>query len=58
MFMGMAEQFCHVLCPASWRHEPGGNLLSHVVLEVFIGAVAGAAVFATISAIRNWLRAG
>jgi hypothetical protein len=55
MFLGMAEQFCHVLCPASWRHGPEGNVFARVLIEVVIGAVAGAALFAAISAIRNWL---
>ena len=55
-FLGaIIEQFCHAFCPASWGHEPGGNLFVHILLEILIGASAGAAVFAAISAIRNWL---
>jgi len=55
IFLAMMEQFCHAFCPASWRHTPGDNLFAHVVVEVVIGALAGATVFAAVSATRNWL---
>jgi hypothetical protein len=54
-FLGFLEQFCHAFCPASWRHEPSGNLFVHVLLEVVFGAVTGAALFAAVAAIRNRL---
>jgi hypothetical protein len=53
--LGIFEQFCHVFCPAPWGHNPGSNVVGHVLLEVGIGAVAGATLFAAISEIRNWL---
>ena len=55
MFLGMLEQFCHAFCPTSWQHSPGENLFAHVLIEVVIGAFAGASLLAAISAIRNWL---
>ncbi len=53
--LGMLEQFCHAFCPTSWDHSPGENLFIHVLIEVVIGAFAGATLFAAISALRNWL---
>jgi hypothetical protein len=53
--LGMLQQFCHVFCPASWLHSPGENLFTHVLIEVVIGAFAGATLLAAISALRNWL---
>jgi len=52
---GIFEQFCHAFCPASWQYDPGTDLFGHVLLEVVVSAVAGAALFAGISVIRNWL---
>ena len=53
--LGIFEQFCHAFCPASWQYDPGSHLFGHVLLEVGVSAVAGATLFAAISAIRNWL---
>jgi hypothetical protein len=55
MLLGMLEQFCHAFCPTPWEHSPGENLFTHVLIEVVIGAFVGATLFATISALRNWL---
>ena len=61
MALAMLEQFCHAFCPSSWSHTPGpqgDDLLAHVLIEVVIGAAAGAALFAAISSIRNRLMRG
>ena len=55
MSLGVMEQFCHAFCPSSLRHTPGGNLLTHVLIEVAIGAFVGATSVAIISTVRNWL---
>ncbi len=55
MLLGMLEQFCHAFCPATWQHIPGENLFTHVLIEVMIGALAGATLIAAASAIHNWL---
>jgi hypothetical protein len=53
--LGLTEQFCHAFCPSALRHTPRGSLFAHILIEVAIGAFAGAALFAAISLIRNWL---
>ncbi len=61
MSLAMIEQFCHAFCPASWGHTPGllgDDLFVHVLIEVVIGAAAGAALFAVVSSIRNRLVRG
>jgi hypothetical protein len=55
MFVAIVEQFCHAFCPASLRHVPAGSLLKHVLTEFVIGAFAGAALFAAVAMVRNWL---
>jgi hypothetical protein len=55
MLLAIMEQFCHAFCPASWYHVPEGDLLPHVLMEVFVFAVAGAALLAATAMIRNWL---
>jgi hypothetical protein len=56
MGLGVLGQLYHASCPASWQHVWGENLFSHVLVDVVIGAVAGAALFGAVSAIRNRLR--
>jgi hypothetical protein len=56
MLGAMMEQFCHAFCPASWSYTPEGDLFAHVLIEVVAFAVAGAALLASIAAIRNWLK--
>jgi hypothetical protein len=61
MVLAMMEQFRHAFDPASWSHTPEPSrdeLLVHILIEVVIGAAAGATLFAAISSIRNRLMRG
>ena len=61
MVLAMMEQFRYAFDPASWIHTPvssGDDLLVHILIEVVIGAAAGATLFAAISSIRNRLIRG
>lgn len=51
----IGEQFCHAFCPSTWRQTPEGDLFTHVITEVAVFAMAGAALLGGICAIRNRL---
>jgi hypothetical protein len=53
--LGVVVSIIHAYVHAFWSQIPEDGLLEHVLWTIPFRVVAGAALFAAVSAIRNWL---